>query len=396
MASHFKILTINNISSRGLARLPRDRYEVGSDVKTPDAIIVRSADMHAMAIPETVKAVGRAGAGTNNVPVAELSKRGIPVFNAPGANANAVKELVIAGILLSVRNVCQAWAYVRGVDASDDHALEVAIEKGKKQFVGHELPGRVLGVIGLGAIGVEVANSAHRLGMRVVGFDPDLTVERAMQLSSGVERTQSLDDLFRRSDMVTVHAPLVEATRHLVNAARLRSMREGGTVLNFARAGIVDAEAVVDALDRGTLSSYVCDFPTREIKNHPRVIALPHLGASTHEAEENCAIMVADTLRAFLENGDVRHSVNYPDATLARAPQSARLAVANENVPNIVAQISAVVAAANLNIANLLNKSRGDLAYALIDVDGRVEPSIVDAVRAIPGVLSVRWVDSGE
>jgi D-3-phosphoglycerate dehydrogenase len=394
MSSHFKILTINNISARGLARLPRDRYEVGADVKNPDAIIVRSADMHAMAIPDSVKAVGRAGAGTNNVPVAELSKRGIPVFNAPGANANAVKELVIAGILLSVRNICQAWEYVRGIEASDDHALEVAIEKGKKQFVGHELPGRVLGVIGLGAIGVEVANSAHRLGMRVVGFDPDLTIERAMQLSSGVERTQSLDDLFRRADMVTVHAPLVEATRHLVNAARLKLMRDGGTELKFARAGIVDAAAVVEALDRGTLSSYVCDFPTREIKNHPRVIALPHLGASTHEAEENCAIMVADTLRAFLENGDIRHSVNYPDASLARAPGSARIAVANENVPNIVAQISASLAAANLNIANLLNKSRGDLAYAVIDVDGQIQPSIVDAVRAIPGILSVRCVDS--
>lgn len=396
MSSHFKILTVNNISPRGLSRLPRERYEVGSDVKNPDAIIVRSADMHSMAIPETVKAVGRAGAGTNNVPVAELSKRGVPVFNAPGANANAVKELVIAGILLSVRNICQSWEYVRGIEASDDHALEAAIEKGKKQFVGHELPGRVLGVIGLGAIGVEVANSAHRLGMRVVGFDPDLTVERAMQLSSGVERTQSLDDLFRRADMVTVHAPLVEATRNLVNAARLRLMRDGGTILNFARAGIVDAAAVIDALDRGALSSYVCDFPTRAIKNHPRVIALPHLGASTHEAEENCAIMVADTLRAFLEDGDVRHSVNYPDASLARAPQSGRMAVTNENVPNIVAQISAALAAANLNIANLLTKSRGDLAYALFDVDGQIQPSIVDTVRDIPGVLSVRSVDSGE
>jgi len=228
--------------------------------------------------------------------------------------------------------------------------------------------------------------------MRVVGFDPDLTVERAMQLSSGVERTQSLDDLFRRADMVTVHAPLVEATRHLVNAARLKLMRDGGTVLNFARAGIVDAAAVVDALDRGTLSSYVCDFPTKEIKDHPRVVALPHLGASTHEAEENCAIMVADTLRAFLENGDVRHSVNYPDASLARAPQSGRMAVTNENVPNIVAQISASLAAANLNIANLLNKSRGDLAYTLVDTDQPVGADTVKEICAIQGVLQVRVI----
>jgi D-3-phosphoglycerate dehydrogenase len=393
MAPPFKILTLNNISARGLERLPRERYEIASDTPEPDAIIVRSADMHTMAIPATVKAVGRAGAGTNNVPVAELSKRGVPVFNAPGANANAVKELVIAGILLSARNICQAWGYVRTLDAGDDHALEHAIEKGKKQFVGHELLGRVLGVVGLGAIGVEVANTAQRLGMRVVGFDPELTVERAMQLSAGIERTQSLDDLFRRADMVTVHVPLFEATRNLVNATRLGMMRHGGTILNFARAGIVDVTAVVDALDRGTLSSYVCDFPTKAIKDHPRVIALPHLGASTHEAEENCAVMVADTLRAFLENGDVRHSVNFPDAVLARAPGAARMSVTNENVPNMVGQISAALAAANLNIANLLNKSRGDLAYALIDIDGQIPDPIVETVRSIPGVLSVRCVD---
>jgi D-3-phosphoglycerate dehydrogenase len=303
-----------------------------------------------------------------------------------------VKELVIAGLLLSVRNICQAWGYVHDLDGADDHALEEAVEKGKKKFVGHELPGRVLGVVGLGAIGVEVANAARDLGMRVVGFDPALTIERAMQLSSGIERTQSLDDLFARADMVTVHVPLVDGTRNLVNAARLRLMRQGGTILNFSRAGIVDVAAVLEALDRGTLASYVCDFPTKAIKDHPRVVALPHLGASTHEAEENCAIMVADTLRGFLENGDIRHSVNFPDASLPRTPGAARLSVANENVPNVVAQISAALAAENLNIANLLTKSRGDLAYALIDVDGGLPQSVLDAVARIPGVLSVRCV----
>ncbi|MEP6495071.1 MAG: phosphoglycerate dehydrogenase [bacterium] len=393
MSAAFKIRTINNISPRGLARLARDRYQVASDVADPDAIIVRSADMHDMAIPPSVKAVGRAGAGTNNVPVAALSKRGVPVFNAPGANANAVKELVIAGMFLSARNICQAWGYVRGLDANgDDHALEEAIEQGKKKFVGRELPGRVLGVVGLGAIGVEVANAAHALGMVVVGFDPELTVSRALQLSSGVERTTSLEDLFARADVVTVHVPLIDDTRGLVNATRLRMMPDGGTIVNFARAGIVDSAAIVGALDSGKLASYVCDFPTRAIKDHPKVVALPHLGASTHEAEENCAVMVADTLREFLEHGTIRHSVNFPDAVLTRTPGTTRMSVVNENVPNMVAQMSSALATANLNIANLLNKSRGDVAYALIDVDGQLPESVLHTVRAIPGVLSVRIV----
>ena len=385
----YSILTLNNISPRGLVRLPADRYVVAPDAANPDAIILRSADMHKMTIPASVLAVGRAGAGTNNVPVPELSKRGVPVFNAPGANANAVKELVIAGLFLSARNICQAWGYVRALQG-DDKALEEAVEKGKKKFVGHELPGRTLGVVGLGAIGVEVANAAHALGMHVIGFDPELTVQRAMQLSAAVERTTSLDDLFVRSDMVTVHVPLVEGTRNLVNAARLGMMRDGGTILNFARAGIVDVAAVLAALDGGTLASYVCDFPTNAIKDHPKVIALPHLGASTNEAEENCAIMVADTLREFLEHGTIRHSVNFPDAALPATPGTTRLTVTNENVPNMVGQISTALAEAKLNIANLLNKSRGDVAYALIDVDGRLPESVLATIRAIPGVLSVR------
>ena len=392
MPNQFRVRTINNISSRGLERLPRDRYAVSPDDSAPDAIIVRSAELHDTPIPESVKAIGRAGAGTNNVPVAAMSKRGVPVFNAPGANANAVKELVIAGMFLSARNICQAWGYVRGLDAADDHSLEEAVEKGKKKFVGNELPGRTLGVVGLGAIGVEVANAAQALGMRVIGFDPELTVPRAMQLSSAVERTPMLDDLFARSEFITLHAPLVEATRNLVNAARIALIPTGGTILNFARAGIVDSAAIVSALDSGKLAAYICDFPTRAIKDHPKVIALPHLGASTNEAEENCAIMVADTLREFLEHGTIRHSVNFPDASLPRTAGTSRVSVVNENVPNMVGQISTALATANLNIANLLNKSRGDVAYAIIDVDGELPDEILRTVREIPGVLAVRSI----
>ena len=387
----YKILTLNNISVRGLERLPRDRYEVASEIGHPDAIMVRSADMHSMDIAASVKAVGRAGAGTNNVPVAKLSKRGVPVFNAPGANANAVKELVIAGLFLAARNICQAWAYTRELKG-DDHAVEEAVEKGKKKFVGFELPSRTLGVIGLGAIGVEVANAAHALGMRVLGFDPQITVQRAWQLSSGVEQALSLDDLFSRSDMITVHVPLVDGTRNLVNAARLKLLRPGGTVLNFSRAGIVDDAAVIAALESGKLSAYICDFPTNTNKSHPKIIALPHLGASTDEAEENCAVMIADTLRDFLENGNIRNSVNFPEAIMPRTPGAGRLIIANENVPNMVGQISAALADAKLNIADLLNKSRGDLAYTLIDIDGQIPEQVLAKVRSIPGVLSVRIV----
>jgi D-3-phosphoglycerate dehydrogenase len=387
----FKVLTLNNISVRGLERLPRDRYEVASEIGHPDAILLRSADMHAMDVPASVLAVARAGAGTNNVPVAQLSQRGVPVFNAPGANANAVKELVLAGLFLAARNVCQAWAYVRALEGEDDEALEAAIERGKKQFVGHELPGRTLGVVGLGAIGVEVANAALALGMKVLGYDPQITVQRAWQLSSGVEQALSLDDLFARSDFVTAHVPLNDHTRHLVNEARIRLMRPGSVVLNFARAQIVDEHAVLAGLNDGHLSAYVCDFPTQAVRSHPKVVALPHLGASTGEAEENCAIMVADTLRDFLENGNVRHSVNFPEAVLPRAG-SCRLAIANANVPNMVGQISTALAEAGLNIADLLNKSRGDLAYTLIDIDAAVPASVLEKVRAIHGVLSARLV----
>jgi D-3-phosphoglycerate dehydrogenase / 2-oxoglutarate reductase len=386
----FKILTLNHISVRGLERLPRDRYEVASEIGHPDAILVRSADMHEIEIPASVLAVARAGTGTNNIPVQNLSRRGVPVFNAPGANANAVKELVLGGLFLAARNVCQAWAYVRSLQG-DDEAIEGAVEKDKKRFVGYELPGRTLGVVGLGAIGVEVANAALALRMKVLGYDPQITVQRAWQLSSGVEQALSLDDLFARSDIVTVHVPLVESTRRLVNAVRIRLMRPGAVVLNFARSGIVDEGAVLAALESNALAAYVCDFPSAAIKDHPQVIALPHLGASTGEAEDNCAVMAAETLRDFLENGNIRNSVNFPEAVLPKAG-CCRIGIANANVPNMVGQISTCLAAAQLNIADLLNKSRGELAYTLIDTDAPIGAEVLAQIKAIPGVLAARLI----
>jgi D-3-phosphoglycerate dehydrogenase len=387
----FRIATLNAISDKGLERLPADRYEVGPAVAEPDAILVRSADMQDMTIPAGLLAVGRAGAGTNNIPVARLSARGVPVFNAPGANANAVKELVLAGLFLGARHIVPALDFVRSLDLEGD-ALDAAIEAGKKRFTGHELPGRVLGVVGLGAVGVEVANAAHLLGMQVLGYDPQITVQRAWQLSSGVEQATSLEDLFSRSHAVSVHVPLNDATRGLVDAKRIALMPEGATVLNFARAAIVDEPAVFAALRAGRLGAYVCDFPSAAGRGLPGVVALPHLGASTSEAEENCAVMVAETLRDFLEHGNIRHSVNFPEAALPRVPATARIAIANSNVPNMVGQISTCLAGAGLNIADLLNKSKGDLAYTLIDIDGKVPAGLIERIASIQGVLSARAI----
>src|SRR3989440_4614325 len=387
----YRILTLNNISARGLERLPREHYEIAPSLDRPDAILVRSADMHGTVIADTVRAVGRAGAGVNNIPVAELSRRGVPVFNTPGANANAVKELVLASLFLAARNICAAWAFARSL-TGDDRAIDEAVEQGKKKFAGFELPGRTLGVVGLGAIGVEVANSALALGMKVLGYDPQITVQRAWQLRSSVAQALSLDDLFARSDAITVHVPLTEQTQKLVNETRLKLVKKGGLLLNFARAAIVDDRAVIGALDAGRLHAYVCDFPSNALKDHPQVVTLPHLGASTGEAEENCAVMVADQVRDFLENGNIKNSVNYPEAVLPRAPGTTRLAIANSNVPNMVGQISTCLAAARINIADLLNKSRGEYAYTLIDADGAIDTDLLSRMRAIEGVLSARIV----
>jgi D-3-phosphoglycerate dehydrogenase / 2-oxoglutarate reductase len=384
----YKVRTLNNIAVAGLRRLPRDRYEVASDISRPDAIIVRSADMHDMDIPNSVAAVGRAGAGVNNIPIRKLSERGVPVFNAPGANANAVKELAVAGLLMAARNLCGAWDYVRRLESTGDE-LAREIETAKRQFRGFELPGRTLGVIGLGAIGVEVANVALALGMKVVGFDPKITVRRAWQLSSGVQQVDTLDRLFKKSDAVTLHVPLVEATRHLVNRARLELMTPGSVLINFARGGVVDNEAVLAALDSGRLHAYICDFPEPELIHHGKVITFPHLGASTKEAEENCAIMVAESIRDYLENGNIRHSVNFPEAVMPRE-NAYRITVANANVPNMVGQISTCLAQANLNIEDLLNKSLAETAYTIVDLDGPVPDETMAMIREIKGVLALR------
>lgn len=384
----FKVLTLNNIAVAGLDRLPRTHYEIASEMNRPDAILVRSAAMHGMEIPSSLLAVGRAGAGVNNIPVDDLSERGIPVFNAPGANANAVKELVLGSLFIAARNLIAASDYVRKLEGSDED-LAKAIESGKKQFVGFELPRRTLGVIGLGAIGVEVANVALNLGMQVVGFDPKLTVQRAWQLSSAVQKAISIDDLFSRANVVTIHVPLADDTRGLINAARLKLLPKKAILLNFSREEIVDHAAVLSALDSGQLATYVTDFPTREIKQHPNAICLPHLGASTAEAEENSAVMVAENVKEFLENGNIKHSVNFPETVLQRTRPD-RIAIPHRNVPNMVAQILATLAAENINIADLLNHSRGDISYTIVDLDAPASEETVKRIQAVDGILSVR------
>jgi D-3-phosphoglycerate dehydrogenase len=383
-----KLLTLNNIAPEGLKRLPQDRFEVGTDVSDPTAIILRSHNMHDMEIPDSVAAVGRAGAGTNNIPIDAMSGRGIPVFNTPGANANAVKELAIAGLLLAARNICDAREYVKGLEETGD-ALNKAVEAGKKQFVGFELPGKTIGVVGLGAIGVEVANAALALGMKVIGFDPKITVRSAWQLSAGVDYAETIEELFQRANAVSLHVPLVDETKGLVNAERLALMHDGSVLVNFARGGIVDNAAALAALDSGKLKSYVCDFPTPELIAHSGVVALPHLGASTAEAEENCAIMVAENVKDFLDNGNIRFSVNFPEARMPRL-DAWRITIANANVPNMVGQISTCLADAGLNIEDLLNKSIGDLAYTIVDVNGPVSEEVRARLRSIEGVLTLR------
>jgi D-3-phosphoglycerate dehydrogenase len=386
----FHILTLNQISSRGLHRFPDTRYTVGKSSEQPDAILVRSHNMHDMTVPASVKAIGRAGAGTNNIPIVEMSNRGVPVFNAPGANANAVKELVLAALLMSARNVVPALHYVRGLDptAAD---LEKLVEDGKKQFAGIELPGRTLGIVGLGAIGSLVADTAIKLGMKVTGFDPEITVDAAWRLPSSVRRANSIEELLKQADFVTLHVPLVAKTRHLLDAKRLAVMKPSAVLLNFARDGIVDDEAVVAALQSQRLRAYLCDFPSTELLREPRVVALPHLGASTEEAEENCAVMVVDQVREYLENGAITNAVNFPNVEMPRESPY-RLAIANANVPNMLGQISTTMANAGLNIHNMVNKSRGEMAYTLVDVDSPVENAVLSSLSAIDGVLSVRAI----
>ncbi len=388
MPNLFKVLTLNSISGLGLARLPADAYQVGNAVAEPDAILLRSFKMHEMDIPASVKAIGRAGSGTNNIPVAAMSQRGIPVFNAPGANANAVKELVLAGMLMSARNISAAARYVEGLEG-DDATLAKRVEDGKKQFAGIELPNRSLGIIGLGAIGGLVADAALKLGMKVLGFDPNITVDAAWRLSSQVKKAASVEEIVRNCEFITLHVPLLDVTRNLINAERIKLMQPGVTLLNFAREGVVDEDAVLEGLASGKLRGYFCDFPSNKLKGQAGVVALPHLGASTQEAEDNCAIMMAEQVRDYLENGNILNAVNFPNVDMPRESDF-RIAVANANVPNMLGQISTALAGAGLNIHNMVNKSKGEMAYTLVDVDSAVEKGVIDHLAAIPGVLAVR------
>jgi D-3-phosphoglycerate dehydrogenase len=390
----FRVLVLNQLSEKGLQRLPAGRYITGKDIAEPDAILVRSADMHSMQIAPSVKAIARAGAGTNNIPVKAMSERGVPVFNAPGGNANAVKELVIAGMLIASRNLAPAQRFVERLDPKTKD-LDKAVEDGKKEFAGAEIAGQTLGVIGLGRVGCLVADAAIKLGMNVLGYDPEITVDAAWSLPSQVKRATSVSEVLKNSAFISLHVPLVDATRGLVNDKNLKLVKPGAVLLNFSRDGVADDSAVRAALDAKLLDWYVCDFPSPAVLGHPRIVALPHLGASTREAEENCAVMVVDQLREYLENGNVTNTVNFPNVAMPRESRF-RIAIANANVPNMLGQISTTMAQAGLNIHNMVNKSRGEMAYTLVDVDSPVGDAVTAGLRSIHGVLAVRYLPQHE
>ena len=380
------IQVLNNISPLGLGKFSKEAYDVSSSDENPDAILVRSAKMHDMEIGDSLKAVGRAGAGVNNIPLEKMSDKGVVVFNTPGANANAVKELVISSMLLASRNICQAWDYVNKLPLDN---LKTTVEDGKKQYSGSELPGKTLGIVGLGAIGVEIANAASMLGMDVIGYDPSISKKNAWKISSEVEEALSLEELFSRSDFVSFHVPLVDATKNLLNAKRIALLPEGCVIINMSRDGIVDEDELIKSLDTGKVKYYVTDFPIDEKKNHDRVIALPHLGASTSEAEENCAIMIAKQVKDYLEHGNIVNSVNFPDSKMPRAGEE-RLAITHRNVPNMVRQITKEIAEEGANIVDMLNKSRGDFAYTLIDIEKEISKTVIENIKQVEGILKVR------
>jgi D-3-phosphoglycerate dehydrogenase / 2-oxoglutarate reductase len=386
----YRVRVLNHISAGGLKRLPWDRFAVSADVDDPHAILVRSASLHDLEIPEALLAVGRAGSGTNNIPIARMSERGIPVFNAPGANANAVKELVVAGMLLAARNLDDALKYLDSLDPEDPE-LEQKVEAGKKALAGYELAGQTLGIVGLGKIGCLVADAAIKLGMHAIGYDPEITVDSAWSLPSTVKKAHSLGEVLKHSNFITLHVPLVDETRGMIDAGGIAQMKAGAVVLNFSRGGVVDETAILEALETGQLAKYVCDFPAPHLAKQAGVILLPHLGASTQEAEENCAVMVAEQVRDYLLDGTIRNSVNFPDVILPRESRY-RVAIANANVPNMVGGISHEMAMAGLNIATMTNKSRKDLAYTLVDVDSEVPDSVIKAIGDIDGVLMVRYL----
>jgi D-3-phosphoglycerate dehydrogenase len=380
------IQVLNNISPLGLEKFSKESYRVSTSDENPDAILIRSAKMHDMEIGDSLKAIGRAGAGVNNIPLEKMSDKGVVVFNTPGANANAVKELVISSMLLASRNICQAWEYVNKLPLEN---LKTTVEDGKKQYSGSELPGKTLGIVGLGAIGVEIANAASMLGMDVIGYDPSISKKNAWKISSEVQEALSLEELFSKSDFVSFHVPLVDATKNLLDAKRIALLPEGCVVINMSRDGIVDEEELIKSLDSGKVKYYVTDFPIDEKKNHDRVIALPHLGASTSEAEENCAIMIAKQVKDYLEHGNIVNSVNFPDSKMPRAGEE-RLAITHRNIPNMVRQITKEIAEEGANIVDMLNKSRGEFAYTLIDIEKEIPNTVIENIKQVEGILKVR------
>jgi D-3-phosphoglycerate dehydrogenase len=392
----FKVRTYNQISVKGLERFSRQHYEVGSDIGHPDAYLLRSQKLQGVEVPDTLLAVARAGAGVNNVPVDQYSKLGIVVFNTPGANANAVKELVMAGMLLATRNVLPALAYVQTLTHMTD-AAEMAqlLEKEKSRFVGGELKGKTLGIVGLGAIGSMVADMALAMGMKVVGFDPALSIDAAWRLSNAVTRMENLQSLMARSDYVSVHVPAMDATHHMVNAEALAVIKKGAVLLNFARETIVDPAAVLLALDQGKLSRYVCDFPEPAMLGRSDVIATPHIGASTEESEENCAMMAANQLIDFLENGNITNAVNFPAIAMARSPGTWRITFANDNVPGVLGNVLSVLASNQVNVVDMINKSRGELAFNIMDVEHAPSAAVVAAIQATEHVVRVRVIAPG-
>tara|TARA_Y100001936_G_C16088627_1_gene684018 strand:- start:461 stop:1660 length:1200 start_codon:yes stop_codon:yes gene_type:complete len=386
----FRVHTLNQISTNGLKIFNKNRYAIGQNITEPHAILVRSCNMLKMVIPKSVVAIGRAGAGTNNIPVEDMNARGIPVFNTPGANANAVKELVLSSILLAARNLIPAIQFTQNLKGNSN-TLHKLSENGKKQFSGIELPGRTLGIIGLGAIGRLVADASIRLGMQVTGYDPEITVDGAWNLSSKVKKAINIESLIQNSNFITLHVPLLDSTYYLIDEKQVRNMKNGTILLNFSREGIVNDDAILAGIKSGKIKYYICDFPSQKLQNQQGVITLPHLGASTIEAEENCAIMVVKQIINYLENGSIINTVNFPNLIMERGSPY-RLAIANSNVPNMVGQVSTSMANAGLNIHNMLNKSRGDMAYTLVDIDSPVPHNTIEKLKLIPGVLMVRYL----
>ncbi len=387
----YKIRTYNTIAVEGLEQFPRDRYETGSEIASPDGILVRSANLQDLEFPTELKAIARAGAGVNNVPVDRCTKEGIVVFNSPGANANAVKELVLAGLLLSSRGIYTGMRFTSALTKIDHAAMGPLLEAEKKKFKGQELTGKTLGVVGLGAIGSHVANMALHLGMNVIGYDPAISVEAAWRLPSQVQKAENLQQLLSKSDYITLHVPAIKATENLINKDTLASIKKGARLLNFARETIVNTDDVLTALDTGQLAFYITDFPTPALINRDDVIAMPHLGASTYEAEANCAIMGAQQLVDFIEHGNIRNSVNFPTCELERTT-GFRICFANQNVPKVLSQVLNLLADQNINVVEMLNKSRDDMAYNILDVETEPSQAVLDAIANTEQVFHLRSI----